>query len=50
MRTLADKLGVPVMTIYNHVPNTDALYEFVLPRAPIRHRLWRGVVGPSVRR
>jgi AcrR family transcriptional regulator len=29
MRTLARKLGVPVMTIYNYVPNKDALHELV---------------------
>jgi AcrR family transcriptional regulator len=30
MRALALQLGVPVMTIYNYVPNKDALYELVL--------------------
>ena len=30
MRTLAQELGVPVMTIYNYVANKDALYELVL--------------------
>jgi AcrR family transcriptional regulator len=30
MRALAQQLGVPVMTIYNYVPNKDALYELVL--------------------
>ena len=30
MRALAQRLGVPVMTIYNYVPNKDALYELVL--------------------
>jgi AcrR family transcriptional regulator len=30
MRALADELGVPVMTIYNYVPNKDALYELVV--------------------
>jgi AcrR family transcriptional regulator len=30
MRVLARELGVPVMTIYNYVPNKDALYELVL--------------------
>jgi TetR/AcrR family tetracycline transcriptional repressor len=29
MRALAEELGVPVMTIYNYVPNKDALYELV---------------------
>jgi AcrR family transcriptional regulator len=29
MRALAQELGVPVMTIYNYVPNKDALYELV---------------------
>ena len=30
MRALAQELGVPVMTIYNYVPNKDALYELVM--------------------
>ena len=30
MRALAQDLGVPVMTIYNYVPNKDALYELVV--------------------
>jgi AcrR family transcriptional regulator len=30
MRALAQELGVPVMTIYNYVPNKDALYELVV--------------------
>ena len=30
MRALADELGVAVMTIYNYVPNRDALYELVV--------------------
>jgi AcrR family transcriptional regulator len=30
MRTLAQALGVPVMTIYNYVANKDALYELVV--------------------
>jgi AcrR family transcriptional regulator len=30
MRSLAQELGVPVMTIYNYVPNKDALYELVV--------------------
>jgi AcrR family transcriptional regulator len=30
MRALARELGVPVMTIYNYVPNKDALYALVL--------------------
>ena len=30
MRTLAQELGVPVMTIYNYVANKDALYELVV--------------------
>jgi AcrR family transcriptional regulator len=30
MRALAEELGVPVMTIYNYVPNKDALYELVV--------------------
>jgi AcrR family transcriptional regulator len=30
MRALAQELGVPVMTIYNYVPNKDALYERVV--------------------
>ena len=29
MRALAHELGVPVMTIYNYVPNKDALHELV---------------------
>jgi TetR/AcrR family transcriptional regulator, tetracycline repressor protein len=29
MRALAQELGVPVMTIYNYVPNKEALYELV---------------------
>ena len=29
MRSLAQELGVPVMTIYNYVPNKEALYELV---------------------
>ena len=29
MRALAHELGVPVMTIYNYVPNKDALYQLV---------------------
>jgi AcrR family transcriptional regulator len=32
MRTLADELGVPVMTIYNYVPNKAALAELVQDR------------------
>ena len=30
MRGLAQELGVPVMTIYNYVPNKDALYDLVV--------------------
>jgi AcrR family transcriptional regulator len=30
MRALASELGVPVMTIYNYVPNKDALYDLVV--------------------
>jgi AcrR family transcriptional regulator len=30
MRALARELGVPVMTIYNYVPNKDGLYELVV--------------------
>jgi AcrR family transcriptional regulator len=30
MRALAAELGVPVMTIYNYVPNKDALYDLVV--------------------
>ena len=30
MRALAEELGVPVMTIYNYVPNKDALYDLVV--------------------
>jgi AcrR family transcriptional regulator len=30
MRALGQRLGVPVMTIYNYVPNKEALYELVL--------------------
>jgi AcrR family transcriptional regulator len=30
MRELAHELGVPVMTIYNYVPNKDSLYELVV--------------------
>jgi AcrR family transcriptional regulator len=30
MRSLAQELGVPVMTIYNYVPSKGALYELVL--------------------
>ncbi|HLM18265.1 MAG TPA: TetR/AcrR family transcriptional regulator C-terminal domain-containing protein [Acidimicrobiia bacterium] len=30
MRALAKELGVPVMTIYNYVPNKDALHELVV--------------------
>jgi AcrR family transcriptional regulator len=30
MRALAQQLGVPVMTIYNYVPNKDALHELVV--------------------
>jgi AcrR family transcriptional regulator len=30
MRALAQDLGVPVMTIYNYVPNKEALYELVV--------------------
>jgi AcrR family transcriptional regulator len=30
MRALAQELGIPVMTIYNYVPNKDALYELVV--------------------
>jgi AcrR family transcriptional regulator len=33
MRALAQELGVPVMTIYNYVPNKDALYELVVNHA-----------------
>jgi AcrR family transcriptional regulator len=29
MRALAQELGVPVMTVYNYVPNKDALYALV---------------------
>jgi AcrR family transcriptional regulator len=29
MRALAAELGVPVMTIYNYVPNKDALFDLV---------------------
>jgi len=29
MREIAGELGVPVMTIYNYVPNKDALYDLV---------------------
>jgi AcrR family transcriptional regulator len=29
MRELATELGVPVMTIYNYVPNKEALYDLV---------------------
>ncbi len=29
MRALAQELGVPVMTIYNYVPNKEALHELV---------------------
>jgi AcrR family transcriptional regulator len=29
MRALAGRLGVPVMTVYNYVPNKDALHELV---------------------
>jgi AcrR family transcriptional regulator len=29
MRALAGELGVPVMTIYNYVPNKEALYDLV---------------------
>jgi TetR/AcrR family tetracycline transcriptional repressor len=30
MRALAGELGVPVMTIYNYVPNKEALYDLVV--------------------
>lgn len=30
MRQLAGELGVPVMTIYNYVPNKEALYDLVV--------------------
>ena len=30
MRSLAAELGVPVMTIYNYVPNKDALHDMVM--------------------
>jgi AcrR family transcriptional regulator len=30
MRSLASELGVPVMTIYNYVPNKEALYDLVV--------------------
>src|SRR6185295_5033462 len=29
MRSLAGELGVPVMTIYNYVPNKEALHDLV---------------------
>ncbi len=33
MRELAGELGVPVMTIYNYVPNKGALYDLVVTSA-----------------
>ena len=41
MRELADELGVPVMTIYNYVPNKEALYDLV------SSSVLRGVRVPS---
>jgi AcrR family transcriptional regulator len=41
MRALAAELGVPVMTIYNYVPNKDALYDLV------SSSVLRGVRVPS---
>ena len=41
MRELAGELGVPVMTIYNYVPNKEALYDLV------SSSVLRGVRVPS---
>jgi AcrR family transcriptional regulator len=41
MRELAGELGVPVMTIYNYVPNKDALHDLV------SSSVLRGVRVPS---